>query len=98
MHLETLVDIGGQSIPLINGAMNWYKFKKINKELTNLTEQINTIMEKLEVSEKKIFIKQEVFPIIFSKILNDEQIERISVMLNGFEHIIDEEISTKKSL
>lgn len=90
--VEAIVDIGGQSMPFISGVMNWYKFRKINKELNNLTEQINTATDKLEASENEMLIKQEVFPIILNKILNDEQTEKISVMLNGFEHIIDEDI------
>jgi hypothetical protein len=90
--VEALVDIGGQSMPMISGVMNWYKFRKINKELNNLTEQISTITTKMVTSENEVFIKQEVFPIILNKILNDEQTDKISVMLNGFEHIIDEGI------
>jgi hypothetical protein len=90
--VEAIVEIGGQSILLLSGAMNWYKFNKINKELTHLSRQINTITDKLILSENEVFIKQEVFPIILNKILNHEQTEKISVMLNGFEHIIDEDI------
>ncbi|QHE62222.1 hypothetical protein FHE72_15260 [Rossellomorea vietnamensis] len=90
--VEAIVEIGGQSIPFLSGAVNWYKFNNINKELTHLSRQINTITDKLILSDNEVFIKQEVFPIILNKILNDEQSEKISVMLNGFEHIIDENI------
>lgn len=89
--VEALVEIGGQSIPLLSGAMNWYKFNKINKELTHLSRQINLITDKLESSRNEVFLKQEVFPIILNKILNDEQTEKISVMLNGFDHIIEKD-------
>jgi hypothetical protein len=90
--IEVIVDIGGQSIPLISGAINWYKFKKINEELNKLSTRINAVTEKMNDSENEVFIKQEIFPIILNNIINDEQNEKISVMLNGFEQIIDKNI------
>ncbi|GAB6440297.1 hypothetical protein bcgnr5372_63730 [Bacillus luti] len=90
--VEIAVEIGGGVAPIAGSILNYFKFKKINKELSNLKGQIENIAQKIEDSQNEVYLKQEIFPIILNKIMNDEQEEKIKIILNGFEYIIDNEI------
>jgi len=90
--VQAVVEVGGGAMPFVSSALNYLKFRKINKELSSLKEQLTTITEKANASQNELFIKQEVFPIILNRIVNDEQSEKIKIILNGFEYIIDNEI------
>ncbi|AVX06604.1 hypothetical protein CS527_02270 [Bacillus sp. Y-01] len=90
--VEALVEIGGGVAPFIGSALNYLKFKKINKELNNLKGRLESITTKVEGSQNEMFLKQEVFPIVLNRIMSDEQVEKIKIILNGFEYVIDNEI------
>lgn len=87
-----VIEFGGQFIPVAGSIMNTVRFKKIENELTKHEGKINAIGEKLDRSEHEVFFKQEVFPIVFNKILQDEQVEKTSIFLNGLEYIVDNEV------
>ncbi|MEB8799666.1 hypothetical protein [Bacillus cereus] len=90
--VQEVVEIGGGAAPVIGSILNHFKFKKINKELNNLKGKIEKIAGKLDQSENEVFLKQEVFPIVLNRIMNDEQAEKLKIILNGFEYIIDNDI------
>ncbi|WP_249598499.1 hypothetical protein [Peribacillus frigoritolerans] len=90
--VQALVEIGGGATPVIGSVLNYLKFGKINKELSKLKGKVGNITEKVDASENELFLKQEVFPIVLNRILSDEQEEKIKIILNGFEYIIDNDI------
>lgn len=87
--VQAVMEVGGGVIPIISSALHYLKHKKIDKELRKVHGQIELILDKLEASQNSKLFKQDVFPIVLNKIINEEQPEKISVILNGFEYIID---------
>ncbi len=89
--LLNIGEVAGSFTPYLKGALTYLKFKKIGERIKENEEKINKITDKLSYHED-LFYKEEVFPIIFNRMLNEEQDEKIPIILQGFEHILDEEI------
>jgi hypothetical protein len=84
-------EFAGTVSPYISGVMNHFRFTKIEKRLEQNEEKINKLIDKIYLKDS-VFYKQEVFPIIFNKLVNEEQDEKVPILLQGFEHILDENI------
>lgn len=98
--VRIIVDDSLEFVPLLGKIHHAYKHRKIDRALKEITPKLETIANKLEILATKneggqdfeIF-KEEIFPIIVSKMLNEPQGEKIKVIIEGFEYLIDKEIT-----
>lgn len=94
--VEMAIDIGAGVIPIFGKIYHAYQHQKINRALKELGWQIQSIKLKLDTSNDSTIFKEEIFPIIIKKMLDEPQEEKIKIIIDGFEHAIDKNISKQE--
>lgn len=79
--LETL-------IPIFSGYMNWKAHKKLNRAIQTNRIQIKSIINKLEEKEDSTIFKEEIFPIVFKKALDEDEEEKLKYLINGYDYLV----------
>ncbi|GEC93307.1 hypothetical protein [Brevibacillus brevis] len=88
---DQVTSIGASAIPFGSAALNAYKFYRLNKRLNDhLAElrQINAKVQKLEESHKEL-VTQKAFPLIMESLNNEQEEEKIKIILNGLENTVN---------
>lgn len=89
----------GQVTPGIVTAYMSYKQKKTEKmimtAISNISDRLNALEEKLSKlsSEDWIFIKESFLPVFLNAITDEQQEEKISLLVNGFQTVIEYQIT-----
>lgn len=87
--IDNVLDIGLGSAPIVGKIYQSYKFMKLEKRMNINQKQLLTIKTKIENSENERFYKQEIFPLIVKKLMEDDEDEKAKVIIDGFEYFID---------
>ena len=90
--IDGAVDMGLSAIPLLGEAFQSYRIGKLEKRMKKNIKQLEIIKDKVESSKNEVFYKFEVFPLIVKQIMNEDQEEKIKVIIDGFEHIVDNDL------
>ncbi|MEC0282337.1 hypothetical protein [Terribacillus saccharophilus] len=90
--VDTGVEIGLGAAPIIGKIYDGYRMHKLTVAMKRHNKQLDRIQEKIERKANEVFYKQEVFPLVLKKLLNEDQIEKAPIIINGFEYIVDEDI------
>lgn len=91
--LQMTMDIGMDFIPIFKEVYHANQHRKINRALKELDSQIHSIKIKLEANDDSTIFKEEIFPIIIKKIMDEPQEDKIKIIIDGFEQTIDKNIS-----
>ncbi|STO07594.1 hypothetical protein [Exiguobacterium aurantiacum] len=94
--IKMTVGIGADFLPVFGKIYHAYQHQKINRALRELDHQIQNIKVKLDASDESMIFKEEIFPIIIKKMLDEPQEEKIKIIIDGFEHIVDRNISEQE--
>lgn len=88
--IDDSIDVALGSAPVIGKVLQSYQLMKLQKRMTINEHQLQVIKGKIEKSGKEVFYKQEVFPLIVKKLMEEDEDEKAKVIIDGFEHLIDE--------
>ncbi|WP_233004449.1 hypothetical protein [Exiguobacterium aurantiacum] len=94
--IKMTIGFGAEFLPVLGKIYHTYQHQKINRALRELDHQIQNIKMKLDASDESIIFKEEIFPIIIKKMLDEPQEEKIKIIIDGFEHIVDRNISEQE--
>ncbi|WP_215113412.1 hypothetical protein [Exiguobacterium sp. s63] len=91
--VRILVDGTATLAPVLGKYYHQYQHRKIDRAFKEMGPKLEKIASKIENSEETELFKEEIFPVIVSKILNEPQEEKIKVIIDGFEHLVDKNIT-----
>lgn len=91
--VRIIVDGSISLAPVLGKYYSQYQYRKIDRAFKDMSPRLETIALKIESSEESELFKEEIFPVIVSKILNEPQEEKIKIIIDGFEHLIDKNIT-----
>lgn len=94
--IKMTMGVGADFLPVFGKIYHAYQHQKINRALRESDHQIQNIKVKLDASDESIIFKEEIFPIIIKKMIDEPQEEKINIIIDGFEHIIDRNISKQE--
>lgn len=63
---------------------------KLKNRVTKAENQLTEIKEKIEEKENSKYYKQDIFPLIVQKLSRELEDEKVTVIIDGFEHVVDE--------
>lgn len=89
--VDEAVDMGLSTIPFLGDAIQNYRLSKLEKRINLNIKQMEIIKDKVESSRNEVFYKSEVFPLIMKQIMDEDEDEKVKVVIDGFEHIVDED-------
>lgn len=90
--IDGAVDLGLSTIPLLGSAFQNYRIRKLEIRMKNNIHQLEIIKDKVESSNNEVFYKSEVFPLIVNQIMNEDEDTKAKVIIDGFEHIVDNDL------
>lgn len=90
--LDTSIDVGIGVGGELMKAYNSFQMWKLQKRMTANEEQLQIIKNKIEANENEVFYKQEIFPLIVKELMDDDEDEKAKVIIDGFEHFIDNDM------
>ncbi|WP_324657524.1 hypothetical protein SA286_14690 [Bacillus altitudinis] len=90
--VDTGVDIVAGVIPHVGQALQSYQINKLKRRLKINENQLSELKDKIESSANELFYKQEVFPLIVKKLMDEDEDSKAKVIIDGFEYIIDNDI------
>ena len=88
---DLVADIASKFLQLPNV---WAMIEK-SKLKNRLTEQkylLTEIKTKIDEKENSVYYKQTIFPLIVQKLSKENEDEKITVIIEGFEHVVDEDL------
>lgn len=94
--VETIIDVGSAVVPplsTIGSIMKSHSIRKLKKRLDKAEPELRALKTKIEASEYETFYKQELFPLILNYICEEDEDEKVSIYINGFEYTIDQGIA-----
>ena len=91
--VRIFVDGTATLAPVLGKYYHQYQHRKIDRAFKEMSPKLERIASKIESSEETELFKEEIFPVIVSKILNEPEEEKIKIIIDGFEHSIDKEIT-----
>jgi len=89
----------GQVVPGITTAFMSYKQKRTEKmvmaAIADISGRLNALEEKLSKlsSEDLLFIKESFLPVLLDVIADEQQEEKISLLVNGFQTVIEYQLT-----
>jgi len=63
---------------------------KLKNRMTEFESELTGIKEKIEEKENSKYYKQDIFPLIVQKLSKELEDEKVTVIIDGFEHVVDE--------
>lgn len=90
--MDAGIDIVIDQAPYVGKALQTYKIHKLSIRMNSYSRQFDEIREKIEASEYEILYKEQIFPIIMKQLMDDDEDEKAKAIIDGFEHIVDENI------
>lgn len=90
--IDTAVDTALGYAPVIGKVIQDFKINRLAKRMKSNEGQLLVLKEKIESSTNEIWYKQEIFPLIVNKIMEDDEDKKAKVIIDGFEHIIDNDL------
>lgn len=91
--IDTAVDFGLGAAPAVGKVYHSYQMMKLQKRMNACEQQLQIIKKKIEINENEVFYKQEVFPIIIKKLMEDDEDCKAKVIIDGFEYVIDNDLN-----
>jgi hypothetical protein len=91
--VDSSLDLAFGSAPFIGKVYQTYQMMKLKKQMVINGKQLQVIKEKVENSANEPFYKSEVFPLIVKKLMEEDEDEKAKVIIDGFEHFIDEDLN-----
>ncbi|WP_017795738.1 hypothetical protein [Oceanobacillus kimchii] len=91
--IDKAMDVSLGTAPLIGKVYQSFQMLKLQKRMQTNIQQLQTLKNKIESNENEVFYKQEVFPLIFKKLFEEDEDIKASVVIGGFEYIIDHGIN-----
>lgn len=91
--LNTTMDVGIGAAPYLGKIYQSYQMVRLQKRVQANYQQLQTLKNKIESMEDEVFYKQEVFPLIVKKLMDEDEDDKALVIINGFEYVIDNEIN-----
>lgn len=82
-------------VPAVSSIINYYKFYRMGKRIDELDKKIVRMELKInELSDKDYnFLRQKAFPVMLENLFDEQQEEKVQLILNGFESIIENHIT-----
>lgn len=90
--VDTVIDTALSTAPVIGNLLQSSKIIRLEKRLKLNEEQLLKVKDKIESSQNEILYKREIFPFIIGTLMDDDEDAKSKVMIDGFEHIIDNNI------
>ncbi|MGG0789268.1 hypothetical protein ABE132_11155 [Peribacillus simplex] len=90
--IDTTIDVGVGAAPYLGKVYQSYQMMKLQKRVKTHEKQLQILKNKIETSENEVFYKQEVFPLIVKKLMDDDEDNKSKVIIDGFEYVIDNEL------
>ena len=90
--IDGAVDMGLGAIPMLGEAFQSYRIGKLEKRMKKNTKQLEIIKDKVESSKNEVFYKSEVVPLVINQIMNEDEDQKVKVIIDGFEHIVDNDL------
>jgi len=90
--LNPAADAVGTAVPLVGSLWTSFKINRLKKRLNKIEPELSGIKEKIERKENEVFYKLEVFPLIIKQIYEEDEESKIPIIINGFEHTVDEAV------
>lgn len=90
--VDDSIDFAFGSAPIIGKVYNSYKMMKLQKRMKINEQQLQVIKVKVENSVNEVFYKSEVFPLIIKKLMEEDEDDKAKVIIDGFEHLIDDDL------
>ncbi|WP_432356967.1 hypothetical protein [Sporosarcina sp. UB5] len=91
--IDNSIDVALGSAPVIGNLYKSYQIKKLEKRMKANEQQLLIIKRKVETSENEVFYKSEVFPLIVKKLMEEDEDVKAKVIIDGFEHLIDDDLN-----
>ncbi|MCZ2258081.1 hypothetical protein [Sporosarcina sp. G11-34] len=91
--VDTAMDVSVGIAPLIGKVYQSFQMLKLQKRMQENIQQLQTLKNKIESSENEVFYKQEVFPLIVKKLIEEDEDIKATVIIDGFEYVIDNGIN-----
>lgn len=89
---DIVIDSGLSAIPTLGNMYQTYQIKKLEIRMKEHDYQLEIIKDKVESSIHESFYKSEVFPLIVNQIMNENEDQKVKVIIDGFEHIVDNDL------
>lgn len=80
-------------VPIISQIATVIKQRNINKRLIKHEEKINKIWISANNSASREFFTMKLTPIVFEKMINEHEDDKIDYILNGYENCVKNEIT-----
>ena len=71
---------------------------KLKNRLTKAEHKLIEIKTKIDEKENSVYYKQEIFPLIVQKLSKEHEDKKATVIIDGFEHTIDENLHNTEKL
>lgn len=91
--IDKSIDYALGASPYVGKVYQTYQMMKLEKRMKTNEKQLLILKNKIETSENEVFYKQEVFPLIVKKLMDDDEDEKAKVIIDGFEYVIDNELN-----
>lgn len=93
-HLSSIFDVLSEQAPVIGRVLTSYKIHRLSKRLKASEAKLNELEFKVNQIDDEEFlgvIKNFVFPIVLQQLLDEDEDNKIGLVLEGFGSILDEE-------
>src|SRR5690606_35955950 len=90
--IDGAIDMGLSVTPTFGEMFQSYRITKLEKRMKKNETQLEVIKDKVESSRNEVFYKSEVFPLIVNQIMNEDEDQKVKVIIDGFEHTVDNDL------
>lgn len=90
--IDIVFDTGMGAAPTVGNMYQSYRIKNLEKRMKQNENQLEIIKDKVENSINEVFYKSKVVPLIINQILNEDEDLKVKVIIDGFEHIVDNDL------
>lgn len=91
--IDNSIDFAMGAAPYVGKVYQSYQMIKLQKRMTANEQQLQMLKQKIETSENEVFYKQEVFPLIVKKLMEDDEDTKAKVIIDGFEYVVDNDLN-----
>ncbi|MFY0800936.1 hypothetical protein [Peribacillus frigoritolerans] len=84
---DLIFDVGVAATPVVSNFVQGLQIRNLKNVLKEIDKVIQTMNVTFKEHEEK-FIQEKTLPLILKNAIQEEQEEKISIMVNGFESII----------
>jgi hypothetical protein len=91
--IDNSINFALGAAPAVGKVYHSYQMMKLQKRMKANEQELQILKQKIETSENEVFYKQEVFPLIVKKLMEDDEDNKAKVIIDGFEYVIDNDLN-----